>query len=126
MVDIPNSDGTIGESTEQSGTLGVPLEGSALLEEGLLVLTHGDVLGGLVLKGLKWLELLVLEVPDEDSSVGGSGQPLVGWVELEVVHLGFGVESDSGFLKAVNVPDLDEVVFTAGGNVFASWGNTEG
>jgi hypothetical protein len=126
LVDIPNSDGTVGETTEQSGTAGVPLEGGALLKEGLLVLSHGDVLGSLMLETLEWFEVLVLEVPDEDSPVSGSGQPLVFWVELEIVDLRLGLVDNRGLLEGVDVPDFDLVVFSTGGDVLSSWGNREG
>ena len=125
MVDVPNSDGTISESSEKSGSLGVPLERSAFFDKLLFVLSHGDVLGSLMLKGLEWLVLLVLEVPDKDSSVGGSSEPLVSWVEFEIIDLRLGVESDSGLFKAIDVPNLDQVVFTTGGDVLASRGNAE-
>lgn len=79
-----------------------------------------------MLEALEWSLLAVLEVPDEDSSVGGSGQPLVGWVELQVVDLRFGLVNDRWLFEVVDVPDFDLVIFTAGGNVFTGWGNGEG
>ena len=61
-----------------------------------LVLTLGDVSGGLVLQLGEWLGSRLLKIPDLDSSVSTSSQPLIGWVEFEIVDLRLGFECDGG------------------------------
>ena len=85
------------------------------------VLAEGDVLCGLVLELSEGFQgLVVLEIPDENASVGGSSEPLISWVELKTVDLSFGLELDCGFFQIVDVPNIDKAVFASGGNIFPS------
>ena len=86
-----------------------------------LVLTLGDVPGGLMLKLGEWLGSRLLKIPDLDSSVSTSSKPLIGWVEFEIVDLRLGFECDGWLLEVINIPDEDELVFSAGGDVLSGW-----
>jgi len=88
------------------------------------VLSLGDVFGGLMLKLGEWFEgLVILEIPDTDSSVSGSSKPLVSWVEFQIVDLRFSLEFDGSFFEVVDVPDVDELIFSSSGNIFTGWSN---
>ena len=122
LHEVPDSDGTVSESTEKSSTLGIPFKRSTFLKEGTFKLSLSHILGGLMLEhSERFKGLVVLEIPDENATVSGGGEPLVGWVELESVDLSLGLELDGGLLEVVDVPDIDEAVFASGGDVLASW-----
>ena len=91
-----------------------------------LVLTLGDVPGGLMLQLGKWLGSRLLKIPDLDSSVSTSSQPLIGWVEFEIVDLRLGLECDGWLLEVIDIPYEDGLVFSAGGDVLSGWCDGQG
>lgn len=111
-------DGTIRAAAVDLVAVGRPSDssaGRALLL--LFVLVHGD---------LSEEVLVVLgKIPDLDTSVGGSSQPLVLGVERQRVDLGFALELRLRGLQVEVVPDLDGLVFSTGGDVHTVSGDVK-
>ena len=110
LSDVPDSDGAIGEPGEEPVALVVPAEGGALLSHGASALL--DLSSCFVVELRQWLSLLLLEIPDSDTLVGGSGDPLVSGVELDVVNLGVGLVFNDGLVQVLDIPDLYKLVLT--------------
>ncbi len=121
LADIPNSNGTISESTKESCSLGVPFKTRAFLVMSCLgVLTLGKVLSGLVLERGKWLLGWLLEIPDLDAFISGGSKPLVRGIELQIVDLGLRLERNRWLLEIINIPNQNQLIFSSGCNVLSS------
>merc|ERR1712060_328193 len=69
-------DVSIGGSSKQSVTIRRPLQGHAPWDTGLW-----DLLGSQLIQ-----DVLVLQIPDLDTSVSGSAQPVVLWTETHSIN----------------------------------------
>ncbi len=88
----------------------VPAKGSALLSHGASTLL--DLSSCFVIEATKGLSLLFLEIPDGYTFVGGSSDPLVSGVELDVVNLGVSLVFDDRVVQVLDIPDLYKLVLT--------------
>jgi len=81
------------------------------------------VLGGLVLASLfndelgNWIIGVTVQVEDVNTVFTGSSNPLLNGVEGNLVDGGTSVEASVFFVKVIEVPDLEGVFLTSGGDV---------
>ncbi len=59
------------------------------------------------------------KVPDFDSGLGGSGNPLEFRVEGDLVDLCLGIEFSGWGRQVSDVPDVEFSVSSSGGNIFS-------
>lgn len=112
-------DEVVRESSEQLGSIGVPGQGEgggSLSSLGhLLFLGEGEVSVGLVFVGH--------QIPDLDSVFGGDADPLQFGVEKDLVDFSFGVHFSDGFFEVGDVPEVQDLVFSSGGQVLGVGGD---
>lgn len=121
-VNVVDSDGVVGEGSEELVAVGGPGQSGAWEDIGsqlgflLLLILFNDDLGNCVIG-------IVVQVEDVDTIFARSGDPLSGGVEGNLADGGTSVQGSAFFLEVVQVPKLDGIFFTSGGNVVTSGGN---
>lgn len=118
-----DSDDSIGASNIESSRVGAPGDGSGLGDQG------GSFLSFFSGLGVDLTELLLVflgQIPDLDGVVASGGDPLEVGVESQSVDVTVGLESESGLGHVGEVPDLDFLVFSSGGDVLAVLGEGKG
>jgi len=124
-VNVVDSDDVIGEGGVELSTVGRPGEGGGGID-------IGSVLGDLILGSLFNDELgngiirFTVQVEDVDTVFTGSSNPLLDGVEGNLVDGGTSVEASVFFVQVIEVPDLEGVFLTTGGDVGTEGSNGEG
>jgi len=124
-VDVVNSDGVVGEGSEELVAVVGPGQSSAREDISsklgfllLLILFNDDLGDGII--------GIVVQIENRNTIFASSGDPLSGGVEGNLGDGGTSVEGSAFLLEVVQVPELDGVFFTTGGNVVASGSNSQG
>lgn len=119
---MPAVDQTIGESGVQLGAVLVPGQTQSSVTFAsfghLLFLGEGEVGMGLV--------LVTHQIPDLHAVLGGHTDPLEFGVEEDLVDFAVGVDGTDGFLEVGHVPEVEDFVLAAGGQVFGVGGDGHG
>jgi len=68
----------------------------------------------------------ICNIPDLDTGISGSGQPLVGSVEVNGIDDGFTLVLHVWLFKIMVLPHFDDLVLTTGGNVQTVSGDIQG
>jgi len=63
------------------------------------------------------------EIPDFNSVFGGATNPLIFGVESDLVDGSAGLDGSDGFLEVGDIPDLEVLVFSSGGQVLSVGGD---
>jgi hypothetical protein len=127
VEDMPDSDESVVESSEEFLSEGVPDEGSASSSLGFSGLGgsafFSDGVNGKVQDGFFGVRS---EVPSFNSAIGGGGDPLQFGVELDLVDHRSGFNGSDGFSEVTDVPDVEGLVSSSGGKIFAVGGDGDG
>lgn len=119
---MPGVNEVVGETGIQLGSVLVPGQaegGVAFAALGdLLFLGEGQVSVGLV--------FIAHQVPDLHSVLGGHANPLQLVVEKDLVDFALGVNGADGFLEVSHVPEFEDLVLAAGGQVLGVGGDGDG
>jgi len=124
-VNVVDSDDVVSESGIELSTVAGPGEGGGSVD-------IGSVLGDLILGSLFNDELgnriigITVQVEDVNTVFTGGSNPLLDGVEGNLVDGGTSVEGSVFFREVVEVPDLEGVFLTTGGDVGTEGSNGEG
>lgn len=124
-VNVIDSDDVIGESSEELASVGAPGQSGTwvnfwLSAGGLSLLwSFNNELGN-------WVFGVRAQIKDLNTIFASSSDPLVDWVESDLVDWSTSAEASVFFREVAEVPDLEVGFLTSGGDVVAQRSDGEG